>query len=555
MTSLSKIIPAVSQAAIQAIADPQARAVVRAIADGLAVRNGDKGNGEHAFLTVGDLKEDKSKAAAVADAVAVQLGTGVAKPGTAMFDLADKLIDRILASPEWLALFTRIGLIDAPDTTPGSLANSLLVEARERGAAVTEVKGIIQTEKESVAQKVTTITAALGQNAAAIKTEELARVTAVAAEAARITTMAAEVGKNAAAIQEESRVRADAMSAEASRVNSMVSSTNTNVAGLQTAMTTRTNSDNALASAVNTLWAKVGNNTALVQSGTQIVANNVGTAATKFDQLQATVTDPVTGNLISSAALRTEFNVTNNVVEGMKGNWSLKLDLNGFVSGMSLNASKDTAGNTRSNILFNVDTFAVGAPGRPSAVPFAIDANTGLVSIKGDLVADGSITSRHMGAYSVDRSKLAFKAVGGAQIDDLAVDTLKIAGNSVMVGVYDESGSNYVGAGSSVNLMTRTIDLGDSYNSGVIVSGVVALHAMANATYGVRVIINGQTAGDLRGSLQGGYPILTPCSGYAKVYGRYATVTLQAYNPTSAPGSNVALVIGAAHMSIMGGKR
>jgi hypothetical protein len=512
----AKAVPAIPQASLQAIKDPQIRQVLTAIADGLAVRNGDVGNGDQAFLTVGDLTSDTSKARAVANALAEPLASGMNQPGTPAFNLANQLIDRILGLPEWQSLFARISLLDGPDGALGSVANLLLNEARKRGASITEVQTKIQNESESRAEDVKTITAALGDNAAAIQEEARARVKDGESTAEKITNLATSTGKS--------------------------------ITGINDALTVKTNSDNALASAINTIWGKVGSNTALVQSGTQIVTNNVGGVATKFDQLQATVTDPVTGLVKTYATLRDDFKVTNDKVNGMSGTWSVKLDLNGYVSGLSLNAVADPSGNQRSNMLFNVDTFAIGAPGHPEAVPFAIDAKTGLVSIKGNLVAEGSITGRQIAAVSVDRSKIALKAIGGAQIDDLAVDTLKIAGNSVIVGTYDEGGSNQVNSGSTI-LISRTINLGDNYSSGLIVNGCISLTSQENNSAGFRFYINGVRVGDQRVGLQGGWTYLVPATGFGGARAGTVTVTLEAYFLEKP------YYIYSSTMSVIGGKR
>lgn len=430
---MAKLLASVNRMAIGLIADVKTRDAISALADNLAVRSGEIGNGDQAFLTAGDLTDEGYKANMVANELARKIGNGLNKPGSPMFALADKLVARILALPEWHALFTRIGLLDAPETTPGSLAYRMLAEAKARGAAITNVQEIIRTAEESRAREVELITAAIGDAAAAIETEKEARVKDGEATAKVIETIASAVGDAAAAIQTEKETRVKEGVATAKVLETLVVQTGGNISGIEKKLEVRANSDNALAQAVNTLWAKVGDNTALVKSGEEIAMNNTGSVVTKFDQLQAVLLDPVTGLVDKSAALRQEFNVVNSRVDGMRGSWSIKLDLNGYVSGMSLNSVVDGQGVSRSNVLFNVDVFAIGSPGRPDAVPFAIDAVTGLVSIRGDLVARGSITAYQLAAESVDRDKLALKVVGGAQIDDLAVDTLQIKGNAVTV--------------------------------------------------------------------------------------------------------------------------
>ena len=599
---MAATVPAISSAAIMAIKDPQVREVVRAMADGIAVRNGDVGSGENAFLTMGDLTGTGQKIRAVANALAKPLADSMNQPGSEMIRLAEQLEQRIIASPAWQDMFTRIGLLDAPSISPGSVAykimleqearnaallaeakiraEGLLQEARERGAGIASVNETIQTATTSLASRIDTVTALSNQNVAAISDERKARVDGDTAVASQLTTFIAGTGKDFAAVtasitnerearvdgdkavskelttfmattgqnlgamtalisderqaradgdsavssqlttfiantgkdlnavnssisterqarvdgdaavsrelttfmaktgdnlggmtalisdEKQARVNGDKASADAlasftaatgrdlqkaiaditietkarvdgdnavsSQLTTFIAKTGENLAAIQSSLTTRTNSDNALAEAVNTIWGKIGTNTALVTSGTQVVLNNVGSVATKFEQLQAVTTNPVTGLVDKAAALRQEFNVTNTAVDGMKGKWSVKLDLNGYVAGVALNSGVTTGGRQESSFIVLADVFAVGAPGRPDIVPFAIDAQTGLVAIRGDLVVRKSITTEHIAAGSIT-------AASGI-IADLAVTTLKIGANSVTVPLFVSGG-------------------------------------------------------------------------------------------------------------------
>lgn len=389
-------VPTISLASIQAIQDPQVREVLRAMADGIAIRNGSIGNGDAKFLTLGALTKDGFTKKAVASALAAPIADGINKPGSPMQDLADQLQDRILASAAWQSLFTRIGLIDAPDTVPGSPANMLIEEAKKRGAAITRLEQTQQTAELSQSKQNQVMTAALKDNAAAISTER--------------------------------QVRADQASAIAQELTYYVAQTGNNISGIRNELTVKTNNDNALGQALNTIWARIGSNTALVQTGSEILVNNVGSVVTKFEQLQAVTTDPVTGLVAKSVALRQDMEVTNTSVNGLKGKWGIKLDLNGYVAGVQLNSGVSTGGQAESSFYVLADTFAVGAPGRSGIVPFAIDAQTGLVAIRGDLVVKNSITTQHIAAGSI--------TADSGIIADLAVSTLKIGANAVTVPMY-----------------------------------------------------------------------------------------------------------------------
>ena len=66
-------VPAVSNAAIQAVKDPQVRAVLRAMADNQAVRAGEVGSGDQAYLTMADIKGDAGLADRLAAALAAPI--------------------------------------------------------------------------------------------------------------------------------------------------------------------------------------------------------------------------------------------------------------------------------------------------------------------------------------------------------------------------------------------------------------------------------------------------------------------------------------------------
>lgn len=438
-------VPSVSAAALYAIKDVQTRDVLRAIVDGLAVRNGDVGNGDKAFLTRDDLTHAGYTATAVASALARAIATNANTPGSGMLLLADQLEQRIIASPAWQAMFTRLDLIAAPESSVGSAAWSILQEAKARGAAITTVIQTIQSNAESIARQITSITASLNDNAAAIKGEQTARVTADEASATRMDALAAGVKGNTALIHTEEKARADAVSAVTTQLTTFVAQTANSIAGLINDITAKTNNDNALVQAINTMWARVGLNTPLIQNGAQIVVNDIGSALTKFDQLQAVTTDPATGLVAKSAALRQDLELASSLITGMNAKWGIKLDLNGYVTGVALNASKGNDGNTTSSFNVLADTFAVGAPGRPNSVPFAIDTLTGLVAIRGDLVVRRSITadalavntitagSAVIGHAAIGSAQIQEAAIGRAHIGDAAVDTLTLAGNAVTV--------------------------------------------------------------------------------------------------------------------------
>ncbi len=449
------VVSGVSSQDLAAINDPHVRRVMQSLADMMAVRNGDVGNGDNAFLTRADLREDERIRTDIAQSIANSLLTDK-RPNSPLQQLGEDLRNSILNSPWWKDMFTRIELLQAPDTVVGSIAYNLLREAKARQASVTEEKTQRQTATESLGQKITYVTAAVGDNAAAIRNEQTARVTANEAMALQLNNMGAKLAGNVAGLQEEKNLRV--------------------------------NADNVVAQALNTIWGRMGGNEALVQSGTQLVMNNVGSVVTKFEQLQATVNDPVTGLVAKSAALRQEMTVTNDKIKGLSGKWGVKLDLNGYVSGVSLNAETTSGGQSSSMFIVLADKFAVGAPGVPGRVPFSIDAKKGLISIDGNLVATNSIDAGE---------KLIAKTITAASgvIDDFAVKTLHIGLNAVTIPI---SMGNYSGASISAGRRINIGSIAADYPDMVTVVAIVTWQTSGggeNTNTSVEIEANGARFG------------------------------------------------------------
>lgn len=197
-----------------------------------------------------------------------------------------------------------------------------------------------------------------------------------------------------------------------SRVDILVAPAGT-AGSLLNEVSLRQNSDNVLVSAVNTLWGVIGNNTALAVAGSSVTVNDVTATATAFSQVQATITDPATGLYIQSAALRTEQTATASLVTGLSGQYTVKLDLNGYIAGFGISSSVSLAGVATSSFIVLASRFAVVLPGNSPRVPFVVGQVNGqtLVGIDGSLVVDQSIV-----AGAIDTRMLTIKDAGGTVI-------------------------------------------------------------------------------------------------------------------------------------------
>jgi predicted phage tail protein len=354
------------------------------------------------------------------------------------------------------ALQTRIDLVDAPPSIIGSVNERLdgakAVLTANMTTAIVNQATVTKTATDSLATQINTVSAATNANGAAIQTETTARTAADSATATQIVTIIATSGASAAALQSESTARANADGALATRIDTVVASTAGNTAAVQTEITARTGADSALGSRIDTVAAAAAAASAQVQTETTARAGADGALGSRIDSVNATlgstnssVTNEANARANADAALAGQISTVSTTVgyhttsiqqafssiNGLNGQYSVKIDNNGWVSGFGL-ASYPVNGGIVSEFAVRADTFSVQLPGYPGARPFTIGAVNGnpQVIIASALIGDASINT--------------------AKIGDLQVNTFKLAGNSVSVPSFISGvgGSGVLGSGS-----------------------------------------------------------------------------------------------------------
>jgi hypothetical protein len=349
-----------------------------------------------------------------------------------------------------------------------------------------------------------------------IATEVQNRINSNAALSAALTAVQTGVTQAMTFVQAEITQRQTGDSALVTQLNTLATAVGQNFALFLEEKTVRTTKDESYVNQFQLLFAYANNAAAAIQNEATARVNADGALASQISTAQTSLQ----GNIASvQTTMQSQINTVNGKVTEIGALYTVKVDVNGLVGGFGIynNGQFVEAG-------FDVDRFWIGRTGPDKVKPFIIDG----------------------GVVYIDK----------ARIRDADIDTLKIAGNSIMVGTYDGGGGNSVPAGSSTVLLSRTLDLGDNYNSGVIVHATVAASNGSACTVGFQVLINGVVAGDQRASMLGGFGYLFPVSGYGTGGGnRYVTVQLVAYNPSFGGGSNVSFSVGGSSMSCMGGKR
>lgn len=280
-------------------------------------------------------------------------------------------------------LRTRIGLIDAGAGVTGSVAARVKTEADARVAGLTQeasdrttyVQGYTYSKAqtdESLSIQANTITAAY---------------TAYADEARRLAgvTSSADIRNYA-----YSKASADeALTALATTLRSEFSSNNgATVAYVEGYTYSKANTDNAIASMATTLRAEFSNSAGVTAAWVQNYAYSKAEAnsaiASQTQDLRTTV-----GN--NSAAISTQAESVN----GLRAQYTVKIDNNGYVTGYGL-ASSYVNGIPTSAFIINADRFAVVSPGVAPRTMFAVGKVNGqtAVGMSGDVYLDGSINVR-----------------------------------------------------------------------------------------------------------------------------------------------------------------
>jgi hypothetical protein len=171
---------------LSSISDPNIRAVLQAIVDGQRIRNGDIGDGDEKFLTIGDLAAglnangrdgtDGSKGSAGRSASAVRTEQAI---GT----IIKKLSDQIMQSRAWKTLDERIAKIDMPEWFVGKF-----------GGAIRTEQAVRESQNAAAAQQVTTAVTNINGNIAIARQEISAASDRAGAAASAVANLQAEVG-------------------------------------------------------------------------------------------------------------------------------------------------------------------------------------------------------------------------------------------------------------------------------------------------------------------------------------------------------------------------
>ena len=259
-------------------------------------------------------------------------------------------------------------------------------------------------------------------------------------------------------------------------------------AALVTEVTQRVNAENAIQQAITTQYAAVNQSMALIQQANTTAANTVSALSQSMTQVQAQVGD-------NAVAVQQETTARVNANNDLYAKISVKIDMNGYVSGYGL---MSTANNSTpfSEFIVRADRFAIGSPTGPGItprVPFIVTTTPD---------SNGNPPGVYMDMAVMKNASIGSALIGNAQIktahiEDLSVNTLKIRENSVSYVTYLQVSQSWISVHGP---------------SSLFLVGKCSLETNSNCT--VTLSVNGAGL-DYAAAGGGGASILVPaaCSG------------------------------------------
>lgn len=380
-------------------------------------------------------------------------------------------------------------------------------------AAANALSGVI-TEQDAraaadfaSASQITTIASAVGDNAAALVVQSQTSSDADSAQASQLTVLTAATANASAGLFSEQQARATQDSAQASSIGGLAVSAGVNSAGLLTEQQARTSQAESLASVVSSITAVTGANASAIATQQQVFADADSAQASQIVTLTASAG-------ANTAAIQAESSVRASADDSLFAQYTVKVDLNGYVSGFGL-ASESTGAAPTSAFVVRADSFSIASPSGPGitpATPFIV--RTTPVTIGGVNVPVGVyMTDAFIQNGTITNAKIANLAVDDGKIANLSVT--KLTAGSIAVGEYIQS-TGYV-AGSAgwridgdgnaefSNVTVRGTVTGSSIVGSTITGSIITGATIRTAASGQRIQMDADGLLFLTGATGGKY--------------------------------------------------
>jgi predicted phage tail protein len=221
-----------------------------------------------------------------------------------------------------------------------------------------------------------------------------------------------------------------------SSLNSRIDNIEVNTTAIQTEATTRANADSALSSQISTVSAAVSSNTAAIQTEATTRANADSALSSQISTVSATTNN-------NTVAIQTEATTRASETGSLFAKYTVKVDVNGYVSGFGLASTANNA-TPFSDFAIRADRFYVASPSGPGLtpiIPFIVNTTTQTVNgvsvppgiyMDAAFVKNGTIVNAKIGNAAIDDAKIANLSAGKITAGFISAD--RIQANSLTAG-------------------------------------------------------------------------------------------------------------------------
>jgi len=256
------------------------------------------------------------------------------------------------------------------------------------------------------------------------------------------------------------------------------------ISGLQTQITANDNDISSLSSSVTSLQSQITSNDGDIASQASAISSlqtTVSSQGTSISSNASAITSLQSTTGTNSANITSLQTVTTNLQNDASAAYVLKVEANGSVSGMVLEANAYGAG-AGSAVQFTSDKFAIWN-GSSGTAPFIVSG--GVVYIDNARIQDGAITTARIQNLAVETAKIGNLQVTEGKLADLAVTNAKIANATITDAKIANLSANKINTGSLsadyINIDGITLDTNGSGTLIIKQAGVGTLQIGINA--------------------------------------------------------------------------
>jgi len=318
--------------------------------------------------------------------------------------------------------------INDPTTGLATRASSSALSALD--SRVTTAESTITSQGSSI----TSLTNTINHPTTGLATR--ASSAALSALDSRVSTAEGTITSQGASITSLTNTINDPSTGLATRASSTaLSALDTRVTSAEGTITAQGNSITALQSTVNNpTTGVVATANAVSLLTTEIFPN--GTAqASYIDQVNAAVGT-------NTAAIQAEATARANADGTLFGQYTVKVDLNGYVSGFGLASTVNNA-TPSSEFIVRADRFSIASPGQTTIIPFIVQTSPTTINgvpvdpgvyITDAVIRNGTITTAKIGLAQIDDARIA--SISAAKISTGSLDAARITVDNVTLDSY-----------------------------------------------------------------------------------------------------------------------